>query len=189
MAISNEQALALLKKNPLVTGMVAVCVVLLAALYFRMDKLPAETTQLEEKTREGRRLAENIKNSAQLPEQLAEVTAANKEIETRLVSSGQIANNSQYFFRLESETGVKLQGLRQVPTPRNAPKTGKLPVGFTFSVQGTYTQVFDFLRRLESGTHYCRILTANLVPLDEGSSGGRSDNVSLNLNLELLGTP
>lgn len=191
MAISNEQLLALIKRNPVVTGALLLCVLLIAAIYFRLDAMPAATEELEAKSAEGRRLAENIKNSTQLPEQLAEVTAANREIDARLVRAGQLASNLQYFYRLESDTGTKLLDLRQGTVGRPAAGANKIPVGFNVSVQGTYLQVFDFLRRLESGTHYCRIQTASIVPVDD--SGGlsliRPTSARLTLGLELLGTP
>jgi hypothetical protein len=159
-----------------------------------MDSMPLATAEMEAKSNEGQRLAENIKNSFQLPEQLEALKAANREIESRIIRVGQLANNQQYFFRLESETGVKLLDLRQAQPPRTAPlaaKAGNQPVGFNVSVQGSYAQVMDFLRRLESGIHYCRILTAELNPVDDTVLTGapRSNATRLTLNLELLGQP
>ncbi|HRI81275.1 MAG TPA: hypothetical protein PLF88_02480 [Opitutaceae bacterium] len=191
MAISNEQLLALLKKNPLVTGVVVLSLLLVGAIYFRLDAMPEANAALEAKSAEGRRLAENIKNSAQLTEQLAAVTEANKEITSRLVRVGQLANNLQYFYRLEADTGIKLLDLRQVTQSRAPANAAKFPVTFSVSVQGSYPQVFDFLRRLESGSHYCRVMTANLVPADDagGASLLRPNSARLTLNLELLGQP
>jgi len=191
MAISNEQLVALLKKNPVVSGAIIICVGLAAAHYFRSDLIAAATTQLDERTQEGQRLAANIKNSAQLPEQVAHVSAAAKEIETRLVKVGSLANNLQYFYKLEADTGVKLLDLRQTTDPGRSAKTGRIPVAFSVTLHGDYAQVLDFLRRLESGAHYCRVRTANLVPFDAGagSSGMRLDATKLTLNLELFGVP
>ena len=78
MAISNEQVVALFKKNPVVTVAVILCLAMAGALYYRSDAISIASKQLEEKTAEGKRLSANIKNSAQLPEQLARVTAASK---------------------------------------------------------------------------------------------------------------
>jgi len=202
MALTNEQVVAAVKKNPLITSCVALSLILAAAIYYRSDLVQQATDQLKEKSATGERLALNIKNAAQLPEQLKNLTAANKEIDTRLVRVGQLANNLQYFYKLEADTGVKLIDLRQVA---GAPRTGKekeklnyLPVMFNLTVQGPYTQVFDFLRRLESGTHYCCIVTSTFTPAAGGSgesNGGntsaliRSDSINLVLSLELLGVP
>lgn len=191
MAISNEQVVAILKKNPVVTVAVIVSVGLVATLYFRGDMIPAANAKLAERTAEGQRLSANIKNSTQLPEQLSRVTAATKEADSRLVRVGQLASNLQYFYKLEAETGVKFLDLRQTTEPSRAAKTGKIPVGFTLTLQGDYPLVFDFLRHVESGAHYCRVKSANLTPFDQGAlTGGlRSDATKLTLNLELLGVP
>lgn len=191
MAISNEQVVALLKKNPVVTVAVIVCIGLAAAHYFRSDLTAAATARLDERTKEGQRLSANIKNSAQLPEQLARVTAAAKEAEGRLVKVGSLANNLQYFYKLEADTGVKLLDLRQTTDSSRTAKTGRIPVSFAVTLQGEYPQVLDFLRRVESGAHYCRVRTANVVPFDAGAGGSglRSDAAKLTLNLELFGVP
>jgi hypothetical protein len=202
MALTNEQVVAAVKKNPMITGCVVLSILVAAAIYFRSDLIPTATDQLKEKSAEGQRLALNIKNAAQLGEQLQALTEANKEIDTRLVRAGQLANNLQYFYKLEADTGVKLVDLRQVA---GAPRTGKekeklnyQPVTFNLTVQGPYAQVFDFLRRLESGTHYCCILTSTFTPSTggngESNSGGgngliRTDSINLVLSLELLGVP
>lgn len=191
MAISNEQIVAVLKKNPVVSAAVIICVALAAAHYFRSDLIAVTTTQAEERTKEGQRLAANIKNSVQLPEQLARVSAATKEVDSRLVRVGSLANNLQYFYKLEADTGVKLIDLRQTTDSARAAKAGRIPVSFALTLHGEYPQVLDFLRRVESGSHYCRIRTANVIPFDAGagSSGLRSDAAKLTLNLELLGVP
>lgn len=203
MALSNEQAVAMVKKNPLITICVVLSLALIAGIYFRSDQIPNATSDLQKKSAEGQRLALNIKNAAQIGEQVQTLTDANKEVDARLVRVGQLASNLQYFYKLEAETGVKLVDLRQMPS---APRTGKekdkmnfyQPVTFNLTVQGPYAQVFDFLRRLESGTHYCCIATATFSPAASGNgeanSGAgtgllRSDTVSMMLNLELLGQP
>ena len=59
--------------------------------------------------------------------------ASNEEIANRMVRVGQLAENLQYFYRLESETDSKLIDLRQdpwAPPSKNAPKTVFTPVGF-----------------------------------------------------------
>jgi hypothetical protein len=191
MAISNEQVVALLKKNPVVTGAVALSLLLAGTIYLRGDQLPAAATLLEEKAVEGQRLAANIKNSAQLPEQLARVSAATREIDGRLVRVGQLADNLQYFYKLETGTGITFLDLRQTTAPSRGPKTEKIPVGFSLTLHGSYQQVLEFLRRVESGTHYSRVKSVSLAPFDEAANSGgmRSDATKLTLNLELLGAP
>lgn len=193
MAISNQELVAFLKKNLIVSVAGALCLALVVALYFRSDTIPAATALLDEKTAEAGRLAANIKNSAQLSEQLARLAAANKEVNERLVRVGQKAINQQYFYKLEAETGLKLIDLRQNTETsqgaalNQAAKTEKIPVSFGLTLQGDYQKISDFLRRVESGSHFCRVMSAVVEPVSE--SGARSNQAKLTLNLEFLGEP
>ncbi len=202
MALTNEQVMAAVKKNPVITSCVVLSLLLIAGIYYRSDEIPNATNELQKKSAEGQRLALNIKDAAQLGEQLQALTDANKEVDTRLVRVGQLASNLQYFYKLEADTGVKLIDLRQVAgAARPGKEKEKLnyqPVAFNLTVQGAYAQVFDFLRRLESGTHYCSIVTTSFAPAsggngesNSGSGSGlvRTDSISLTLSLELLGVP
>src|SRR5690606_39707624 len=57
-----------------------------------------------------------------------------------------------YFYRLESETGIKLQDLRQL-VPATAVRGAAVPkhlrVPFAVSLQGEFPKVMNFLRRLD----------------------------------------
>jgi hypothetical protein len=200
MAISNEQVVGAVKRNPIVTICIVISLVLAAALYFRSDLGDQAAAELEQKTREGQRMANNIKNAAQLDEQLAALQNDNREIADRLVHAGSLAENLQYFYKLESDTGTKLIDLRQTgitgagKSAKAGPKPAFDPVGYNVGVQGTYAQLVDFLRRLENGRHFCRILTAGFTPAAAGTEGAagattRSDTLTLTLTLEFLGTP
>jgi hypothetical protein len=190
MAISNEQVIAFLKKNPIGFGCGALCLVLAAAMYYRSDLVPAEETNLEQKSAEAERLANNLKNAAQLQEQLDAMIAARKQVESRLVHPGDLAKNQQYFYRLEAESGVKLADCRQNSLPAEKDrKTLYLLVPYTVEAKGDYAQLLGLLRRLESGTHYCRVLNATLTMSGAAASEGGGAALGLNLNLELLGQP
>jgi hypothetical protein len=103
-----------------------------------------------------------------------------------LIRASQLGLNQQYFYVLQRETGVKLLEFRQAGLTSNAkgPKTAFNPVQFTVAVNGTLAQVMDFLFRLESGAHYCRVNSAQLFT----AAGGRTA-MTLQLSLELLGLP
>lgn len=194
MAISNEQLLAAIKKNPVVT----VCIVIVLAcgvgFYLRQGDLPAAEQQLEDLSKQGRWMSANIKNSVRLDEELQLLATANEQIEKRLVEAGRLADNLQYFYELEAATGIKLIDLRQVaasPIGRGpAKQTLFSPVNFSVALNGTYEQLMDFLQRLEGGRHFCRVLTADFSPLyAEGGAVGlaRPDELTLTLSIELLG--
>ncbi len=179
--MTTTDVVAWIKKNPITVGCGGLSLALAVALYFRSDAIGDASRELDAKTAEGQRYALNVANSVQLKEQLDGLTAANKVIESRLIRASEIGINQQYFFKLESDSGVKLIDVRQSSRPA-ATQKGYQPIGFSVSLTGDFGQIMTFLRLLEDGTHYCRVQTATC-------SGGRIGPVSLTLNLELLGTP
>ncbi len=181
---------AILKKHPLGVACGLVTVVCAALLYQRSDNIGASQTELDARTAEATKMIANVRNSTGLAEQVAEIQAQRKELEGRLLKAGQLAVNLQYFYKLEAETEVKLQGdVRQ----GMAAKTNKSYIGvpFTVSVQGTYPQVVNFINKLQNGRHFCHITMATL---NKGSGSDSAAAVAerdmmLTLNLELLGQP
>ena len=185
--MSTQKLGAAFKKNPVSLGCAVVSLVLIGVIYFRSGLLPEAETQLEQKSAEGEKIRLNIQNSAQLKEQTQAIEAANKAIGERIVRASQLGTNMHYFYKLESDTGVKLIDIRQT-TPSSVPKPAKgayLPVAFAISVQSDLSHILEFLRQLEGGAHYCRVLTATC----SGNSTTRSSPLTLALTLELLGTP
>ncbi len=185
--MTTEEQVALLKKNPISVGCGVLSLLLVAGLYFRSDEIPTAEAELAQKSAESQRLALNITYSAQLKEQWDALAAANKEIDTRIIHAIQVGINTQYFYKLESDSGVKLVDFRTLPTsvPVKGAKSAFMPVGFNVSVQGSLPQVLDFLRALESGTRYSRVLTASL----SGAPANRKSPLTLSLSVELLGLP
>lgn len=185
--MTSKDLIAFVRKNPISVGCAVVSLALAVGIYFRSDALPTQEEKLDKLAQEGGRLATNIKYAAQLNEQLAALTAAAKAIEPRIVHAGELAKNLQYFYKLESDTGTKLGNLHQDAfVPKKGAKTVYAGIGFGFSVEGEYPALLDFLRRLEHGERYCRVITANV---GVSSDADRPKPLKLNLTLELLGQP
>lgn len=184
----NSQALVkLLKKNPLSITCGALSLIFIVVICLRSGTIPEAEGILAQKSAEGEKLAANIQYSAQLKDQVEAVTASNKEIESRIVRASQLLTNTQYFYKIENETGIKMIDIRQT-TPANVGKPAKgsyLPVSFAVSVQGDINHILAFLRQVENGAHYARVVTASC----SGNSAQRSAPLTLALSLELLGVP
>jgi hypothetical protein len=185
--MSTQELVAAVKKNPISFGCGALGIVLIAAIYFRSDAIPKAEAELGEKSAQAEKIALNIKYSAQLKEQVDALVAANREIDGRIIRASQLGINTQYFYRVESVTGVKIIDLRQnTGTTVGKPAKGTfIPVSFSVSVQGSLKQIIEFLRQIENGAHYSRILTASC----NGNAAARSAPITLVLTLELLGLP
>jgi len=192
--MTNEQLLAFVRKNPIGVTCLVLGLLLIGFSYYRSDDEPAADMQLIDKSSEAERLAANLKNAAQLREQVDALADANKKIQGRLIHMSDLANNNGYFYKLEAESGVKLVLVQQnVPTAVAAGKgTIKqvfLRVPFTVAVQGDYASLLDFLRRLESGTHFCSVLSCALTTGRTVAGMERSNVLTLTLGIELLGLP
>ena len=178
--MTTPELLNTLKKNPIVTGCVVLSLGLAVAIYFRGSALSDANAELDMKSAEARRYALNVANAVQLREQLAALKAADQVIDSRMLRASDIGINQQFFYKLESDSGVKLVDLRQ---GKPGPKKGSyVPIEFSVSLRGDFPNVIKFLRSLEGGTHYCRVLAATCT-------GGRSGPVALSLRIELLGHP
>lgn len=185
--MTNEEAIAVIKKNPISFACGAVSLALAVGVYLRSEAAPEAEAELIQKTASSERIGLNIKYGAQLKEQTEALVSAGREIDKRVIRSSQLGTNTQYFYRVETETGVKILDLRQT-TPAVATRPAKssfLPVGFAVTVQGSMAQVLNFLREIESGAHYSRVLSASCL----GSPSARTAPVTLTLSLELLGQP
>ena len=185
--MNKEELIAFLRKNVISVSCVVASVLIGLALYYRSDELPDAEKVLGERQKEGELLAANIEDSADLKEQHAAIVEANKAISDRMIHTGQLADNLQYFYKLESDTNTKLSDPHQSPwnpPPKNAAKTNFTAVGFTLAAQGDYGQLLDLLRKLENGEHYCRIISCSLRPLSTETRGGP---LLMTLSLELMG--
>lgn len=190
--ISNEELFVLVKKNPVAVACAAVALASGLGFYFRSGGVAEAEALLEQKTAEGRRLALNVKNTAQLNEQVDTMTASSGEFQRRMVQADELAQNLQYFYKIEADTGTKLIELRQTSTVASVAKAAKatpamafVPVAFTLRLEGEYLAALDFLRRMENGAHYARVTSATVgvARID------RTGPVTLQLNVELLGRP
>jgi hypothetical protein len=185
--MSHAPKIAFIKKNIVGLGSGLIALIFGVAIYFQADSLAQATELIEQKATEAMKLSANIKNSYQLPEQLAAITQARAQVDGRLVSASEMAKNLQYFYKLEADTSVKLLALFQklVPAPKPGAEPALTGIGYSLSYQGGYTEALNFLSRLESGTHYSRLISANIST----NSSTRDGPVTVSLALELLGQP
>ena len=186
--MTGEDLTAAIKKHPLSVVCALVAVICGGLLYYRSSNITASQAELEAKNAEATKMIANVRNSTGLAEQVAEMQAHRKELESRLLKAGQLAVNLQYFYKLEAETEVKLSGdVRQGTLPKSTKTYVGVP--FTVSVHGSYAQVANFITRLQNGRHFCRITSSTLSKANSLDSAPGESDMSLTLNLELLGQP
>ena len=185
--MTSDELIATVKKQPIGFACGVICLACIALLYFRGSKIEERQAEYEAKSAEASMIVTNVLNSAKLPEQVAEIQALSKELDSRLIRGGQLAVNQQYFYKLEAETEVKMSDMRQNPLSRGAKApTLYSAIPFTLSVQGSFSQLLVFLQRLETGPHFCRFTSVSFV---KSAAAADFSSMTLSLNLELLGTP
>lgn len=190
--MTGADLLALIKKQPIAFACGVVGLLCAVALYFRSDAVDEARTNFEAKDKESQAIAQNARHTSGLAEQTSEIQAAAKQLESRLVRAGDLANNLQFFYRLENETGVKLVDARQNPyqaPKQGAPKTLYIPVSFGLTLHGNYAQIWSFLRRIETGPHFARLDRLTLSKVELGAKDATPDLMNAVLTVELLGTP
>ena len=191
----NLEALkASVKKYPVGSCSLAISLIMLVALIVRY--LDVETIQEnhDKAAAEGQRLAANVSHASQLADQTQALEEANKVITSRLVNPSDLAINLQYFYKLEAETGIKLVDTRPVDSRGGAKAAVKglyTPVQYIISLQGGYGKVLAFIRKLEHGTYFCRVISSNCsqaqAEQEKGTGEKGSSEMVMSLTVELLG--
>jgi Tfp pilus assembly protein PilO len=182
-----------IKKQPVAVACAVLCLGLAVVVYFQKDAIAKTNDILAQKKLEGEHLRDNVTNASKLDEQFGAMTQAIQAIEARLVHADQLAVNKQYFYKIESETQTKLTGLNQsgvAKSDKTNAKNSYIAIVYSINVQGTYPQLLDFVRRVENGEHFSRVVSVALSHAggSENSTTGPT-STSLSLNLELLGLP
>lgn len=187
--MTSSDLVIVIKKQPVGFACGMLSLVLAGFLYYRASAIDEKQTEYETKSAEAAKIVSNVTTSKNLPEQVQEIQSLTKDLESRLVNAGQLAINQQYFYKLELENEVKLLEVRQ----NNQQKKGATVysgVSFSVTVQGPFKKIMNFLNHIENGRHLCRFTGAVFSKnRTSGGAGSAQDDMTLVLNLELLGQP
>ncbi len=173
-----------IRRYPVPTFSGLVVFICLFAYYFRSDILTVLDARQNEVLGQRDLIDLNLVAGSTLREHMQEMRAKFAELESRVVQPAELAQNMNYFYQLESNTGVSLVELKQnAPSDKPVPKNQLGGVAYTISLSGTFPQVIGYFNELETGTRFYRLRSFNLQRGRETSQS----SVSLTLNLELLG--
>lgn len=193
MTLVSKEMAAFLRRYPIAIGCGVLSLVLLGGSYIRAERAADLAKEARDGEDQGKKILNDIRSGANLAEQYEAFLGHTKELESRLVHGSERAQNQQYFYRIESETGVKELSLQPGGTRSTGLSRGPKPqysgIGYTISVSGDYRQILHFLRRIESGQHFYRLLTGSVSRAGQRGAGAAAATITLTLNLELLGLP
>lgn len=186
------------KSYPVASVAAAVTILLILAIYLRGTANADLQQRFEEATRSWKSMEENVfKNSVNLETHLESAKAVTQDVEERLIRPAQLAQNYQYFYRLEASTGIKIQNLQQQAlasqeAPQNGSKErGKKPpplfskVQYGMNLTGDFTQILEILHALEHGPHFYQL---NTFSLQRANDPARRD-ITVTMSFHLLGRP
>lgn len=184
MKVNTQAVVGVFKRFPVLFTSVIVCIPLAIICFVRDDAIIEQQAELEKNLAEASLFRANIANSSQLQQQVDFLAQAKEAIAKRAFGAESLPLNLQYFYKLETDVGIKYLTLN--PTARavassakSATSTSYIPLNFSVSVQGSFHQIITYLRCLEQGAYFCRINSASIL-----SSGSI---VTLSLDLDLLG--
>lgn len=185
--MTGTDLMILLKKHPIGVTCGIVSLLCGVTLYWHADTIDDTKLKVDDITKKSEAMVSNVRNAAGLAQQADTIQQATKHLESRLVKANQLATNLQYFYRLESDTGVKLTDVRQNQVGRAG---GGLFVGIPYAVtfQGTFKQVMEFLQRVENGKCFSKYSSISFNKT-AGTETAAGSLLSVSMNIELLGTP
>ncbi len=185
----------LFKKYPIAISAGAAFIIFAALAIFRSGSAGDLRAELSSREVDASRLSENLHNAQRLPAQLDEMDSLTKHIAERLSSPNDVANNQQYFYKLEADSGVKLSDLHQIAAPAKSAKvkyTQYSVLIYAVSVQGDFAHQLAFLRNLESGARLSAITNAAIGFPPSSKAGedlGPGAMLQMTLTVQLLCTP
>jgi Tfp pilus assembly protein PilO len=188
--MNTQNIKAAVLKHRVASVSIVVAVVLAGVWFLRHGTLGEVESRLDTERQQSQRLTANVSNAALLEEHLKAIQDAQKAIESRLVSPAILGDNQAYFYKIGTEAGIKFLDLRQnLVTAGKAPKTtgSYVPVSFTVSLRGSYANILAFLRHLENGSAFSRIVSGTVSPASQGDEKNKVEEINLNLTVELLG--
>jgi hypothetical protein len=190
MTLTLKEASGFLKRYPIGVVFGLLSGIALVGYLVRSSRAGELSDQLKDVETQGERIQGEIHNATDLVAQYTTLTAATKELESRLVRASERARNQQYFYEIESETGVREVSLQPASTdPKKIANSFCYGIGYTITVEGNFRQLLNFVGRLESGQHFYRLISTSASRRGDRNASGSGSVISLTLNLELLGLP
>lgn len=180
-----QQLLVITRRSPLIVFSVTLFLLLGVANYFLWERQQELTKKHEEVRGNGDAMLLALTSHSRIAAQLATVEEALKRIEDNLVVEGDLAENLGYFYQIEKLSRLRLSRLNQLSAQPVAADSPYKSIPFSLRLTGSYHQLMNFLHELETGPRLLRVRTFTFDRIGDPAS----NNLSLDLTVELLGKP
>lgn len=193
--MNSQDIINKLKLFPVASIAASVTIILILAIYFRGLSHESQQSRHGQALQKWAQIEENVfKSSVNLETHLESAKKVSQDVTKRLVRSSELAQNYQYFFRLEASSHVKIRSLQQQPSaprpPAKAKAEGATPplfsrIGYTMNATGDFHEMLAFLHGIEHGPHFYHLKEFSL----QRSAEAGSRDIMITMNFDLLGTP
>ena len=178
-----QQFTAVIRRSPLASISLILLPILAVANYFLWDRQQVLTQQHTEVRRSGEAVMLSLVGQARISAQLASVKDALAYLDKNLVVESDL-ENSNYFYQMETLSHVRLGRLNQLSSQPAEDGNPYKAIPFSLRATGSFTQLMNFLRAIESGPRLLRIRSFAFSRNDAKTNG-----LALELTVELLGSP
>jgi Tfp pilus assembly protein PilO len=178
-----QQILATTRRAPFAIFCVVLLVLLGVANYFLWDQRRTVTDRHEEVRHDGEAMLLALTDHARINSQLATVQEALDLIDHNLLVEGDLAFNLGYFYQMETLSRVRVTQLNQLSSQPSTDENPFRAIPFSLRVTGSYAQLMNFLRNLETGPRLLRVKTYAFSRGDP-----KTNALMLELTVELLGS-
>ncbi|HEY4301008.1 MAG TPA: type 4a pilus biogenesis protein PilO [Candidatus Didemnitutus sp.] len=173
---------ALVARRPIVSFLVAVSVALLGVNYFLWQQRHAITVRHDEVVRRGVEVAKALTDQARTKGDLTALQDALTQIDRNLIVEGEMEVNLGYFYKIERLSRVHLSQLNQLSATTAPDGSPYRAVPFSMHVNGSYSQLMNFVHQLETGPRLLRIRSYSFVR----TADVKAKTLDLDLTVELL---
>jgi len=178
-----QSLLLLARRYPVAFASIVLLLVLGVGDWFLWKRWERLAVASERSHAEGEAMLLSLSTHARIETHLADSGTALAYIEKNLATESDLAGNLDYFYQIEKSAHAKLANLSQLSSQPGPDKDSYLAIPFSLRLNGTYPQILEYLHALETGPRLVRIKSYRF------SQGGTSEDLSLDLTVEILGRP
>jgi Tfp pilus assembly protein PilO len=175
---------AFLRRRPYGSALTILLVLLAAANYLLWQERAAANARHERARQKGDQMLHALADYRRITADLAAVDDALQVIDRSLLAERALEVNLGYFYQMEVLSRVRLRQLNQLVAPPSPEGNPFKVIPFSLQATGSYSQLMNFLRDLETGP---RLLRIRSYSLERGEA--KTGNMRLDLTAECLGRP
>jgi Tfp pilus assembly protein PilO len=180
MSFYLQRFLALIRANPLVSASIVALLLAATANTYLWDRRNTLAKQHDDARRYGEAMRPALSSFTRLSAQVATTQEAVELIERNLIVEAELADNLNYFYKLETASRARIARVDQVTAQvvQGNPFKG---VPFALQVVGSYSQLIAFIRAVETGPRLARIKEYSFARND-----AKAGLLALDLTVEVL---